>query len=117
MNEAKGKRIRAKRNERGVSQAALGREIGVSGAAVSYWEKGLHLEELSARKTSRLVKALRTNEYWLERGTGPDGPEGAMTEDELALIEAFRQSNKTGQELMAEYAKLIAEKHQQDSDD
>ena len=37
-----GENIRELRTERGVSQAALGKAIGVSQKAIDYWERGVN---------------------------------------------------------------------------
>ena len=37
-----GETIRYLRNERGLTQAALAKEIGVSQKAIAYWERGVN---------------------------------------------------------------------------
>lgn len=47
MDTIFGKRLKELREERGVSQPALAKELGVSRAIVSFWENGLREPTLS----------------------------------------------------------------------
>jgi transcriptional regulator with XRE-family HTH domain len=54
--EALGARLREVRIERRMTQAALGRQLGLTGTAISYWESATH--EVSAWKLRELERAL-----------------------------------------------------------
>ena len=45
INEAAGKRIKAARNAKGLSQEQLGAKLGVSFQAVSTWETGKNIPD------------------------------------------------------------------------
>ena len=108
--KAKGVRIYNKRRALGLSQRALAKQMNVSHVSVSHWESGKHVFEMSARNESELVRALRTNERWLNTGHGPDGPEGAMTDEEIALIELYRKLGPDERERLQDYAQFSAER-------
>lgn len=85
-----GARIRTLREARGLSQEALGREVGVSKSAVSQWEddstKNIKLVTFLA-----LVESLRTDYEYLvygaERGrSGPSGPASGATGRHRMLV-------------------------------
>lgn len=59
-----GQRLRILRESKGLSQAQLAKELGVSRSSVSYWEKGSRAFPL--RRIGHLARALQTTpEYFL----------------------------------------------------
>lgn len=82
---ALGKRIREARGDR--TQAALGRLMGVSRAAVTQWEQGI--TEPSPENLRELAERLHVNYEWLASGRGdPEGANALSSEDVAASIGA-----------------------------
>lgn len=115
--KAKGARIRAKRDAAKLNQGQLGRMVGVSHAMISKYEKGESVFAMGARIESSLVKALRTNERWLNTGLGDDGPRGAMTERELEFVEILRALSDDKEQQLREYAEFLRSKEDSQPDD
>lgn len=81
-----GKRIKRRRAFKGLSQATLGAAAGVTGSAVSAWER--EEAEPVASHVRPLSKVLGCNTDWLLTGEGnPDFP--GMNERHCALITSF----------------------------
>ena len=64
-----GERIKEIRIEKGLSQNALGRIIGVSKSSVCQWEKG-KTKYMTGSNMINTAQALGVNPRWLESGMG-----------------------------------------------
>jgi transcriptional regulator with XRE-family HTH domain len=68
-----GKRIKARREEAGLTQAELGAKVGVSQEAVSRWEAGL--TALALAELGTVARVLQSSLGWLAAAEGePPGP-------------------------------------------
>lgn len=71
MEETMGDRIRTLRSSRKLTQERLAEEMGVSGAAISQWEKG-NTKDLKLENFLRFCSIFNCDPLWL--AFGPDGP-------------------------------------------
>jgi transcriptional regulator with XRE-family HTH domain len=76
--ESMGDRIRQLRIARGLTQTALGEQVGVTKSAVSQWEDG-STANVKLQVFMRLCAALRTDPHYLIYGEtrGPDHDTGS----------------------------------------
>jgi len=87
-----GARIRRRRLQIGISQEALGGEVGVSFQQIQKYERGI--DRISASRLLRVVQALGVTPAWLLDGL--DADDAAATEPEFDratrdLLRAFGQ--------------------------
>jgi len=82
-----GARIKAKRKERGLSQAALGKILGVSNTAIVYWERDETAPK--GKNLFGLANALGVSPVWLLRG-GEDG--GFFCSHRSNLLKKYKYS-------------------------
>jgi len=85
-----GTRIAQKRKERGLSQEALGEQLGVSRQAIYKWESDAALPEIE--KLIALSRLFQVSVGWLlgvEEDTAPHEPEGSdeLSETQLKMVE------------------------------
>ena len=84
-----GQRIAQKRKEQGLSQAALGDQLGVSRQSIYKWESGSALPEVE--KLIALSKLFGVSVGWLlgvEEDAAPEAaPSGELTEAQLKMVE------------------------------
>ncbi len=74
-----GERLKARRRELQLTQSALGKEIGVSGAAISQLEKG-DTKGAKGENLFALAKALKCSPEWLLKGDGKLDSEGVVVQ-------------------------------------
>lgn len=92
-NELVGKRILERRRELGITQSDVAKELEVSSAAVSLWEKGKAIP--SSEKLYYLADILQCNINWLLMGSGgtpsltPESSPSSLTPDEEELLELY----------------------------
>ncbi len=90
-----GQRIAAKRNELGLSQSALGEQLGVSRQSVFKWESDAAIPEID--KLIALSKLFGVSLDWLmgigdtprTEAPGPEKPQQDFTERERQILEQF----------------------------
>ena len=84
-----GQRIAQKRKEQGLSQEALGDQLGVSRQSIYKWESGSALPEVE--KLIALSKLFGVSVGWLlgvEEDAAPEAaPSGELTEAQLKMVE------------------------------
>ncbi len=89
-----GQRIAAKRRELGLSQIALGEQMGVSRQSISKWEADAAIPEID--KLIALSKLFSVSVGWLlgvENNTEPEAPaEAEFTDREWELIDRLTQN-------------------------
>ena len=98
-------RIRAAREEAGLSQADVAKALRISASAVNQWERGL-IKNMKLDHFFALASLLRQDPRWLATGKGhprtretaamppaPDYP--TLTSEEKALLHYFRQIPNT----------------------
>lgn len=68
-NNTMGGRIRFLRQSRGLSQEKLGRELGLTGAAISAWESG-GTKDMKIENFLRLCHMFQCSHHWLAFGEG-----------------------------------------------
>ncbi len=98
-------RIRAAREEAGLSQADVAKALHISASAVNQWERGL-IKNMKLDHFFALASLLRQDPRWLATGKGyprmretaamppaPDYP--TLTSEEKALLHYFRQIPNT----------------------
>jgi len=89
-----GERIRAARQRLNLSQDELGSALGVTGAAISGWERATDDDVKKNRpdldRLPAIRKALKVPYAWLLEGEGPPPPEeGHLAKiDDLVLMQA-----------------------------
>lgn len=84
-----GERLRAVREERGLSQKGLAAKVGVSQQLIGQIEKD---ENQGTKHIAKLAHALEVSSYWLETGNGPREPvrSDSLTEQEQRIIAKAR---------------------------
>lgn len=110
-----GRRIKEARMDRGLSQEQLGKMIGVTGSAITNYEK-----EISHPKESvmyALIDALEVDANYLFQDC-VHTINKAPSESEEALVRLFQKLNKEGQEQLLDYADTLvkSEKFRKKSD-
>lgn len=94
-NEMVGKRILERRRELGITQNDVAKELDVSSAAVSLWEKGKAIP--SSEKLYYLADILQCNINWLLMGSGNtpatnhSPSSSSLTPDEEELLEFYNK--------------------------
>ena len=130
MVETVGKRLKAVREERGLSQLALAKLAGYrQQSSISNIENG---EQVASTKIARLAAALYVNPHWLETGRGPREPQAPhapensylvsepnayydawilarLAPDEERLIQAFRKLTSSERETLLQSAEQKAQ--------
>lgn len=92
-----GTRIRARRQEIGLSASALARRAGVTRDTLHAWETDQ--SEPRANKLQMLAGVLGTNVGWLIEGDGGCGPSPQTTPDIAALREQLGQARDVAHSL------------------
>ena len=91
-----GKRIADLRAESGQTLAAVGKAIGVSGAAVQQWEAGAS-KNIKLANLAGLAAHFRVSMRWLVSGEGERKVEETQSEFEHQVLALFRQLGADGQ--------------------
>jgi transcriptional regulator with XRE-family HTH domain len=92
-----GQRIKMRREQVGLSTAALARRLGVQRDTLAAWESGN--SEPRANKLQMLAGILGTNVSWLLEGDAGCGPNPQPTNDTAALREQLGQARDLAQNL------------------
>lgn len=79
-----GDRVRHLREARGLTQAELGRQCGMTQTAIANIENG---HRSGSRNTAKLAAALGCDPYYLETGERRGGP--VLTDDALRIAHLF----------------------------
>lgn len=105
--QAIGLRIRALRKEAGVNQKDFAERLQVSHTTLSSYETGDAYP--SVEVLSRLTKATGKSLDWIVFGaTMPDVDQEEISEQEIRLLQLFRQAGGTDRELLLRMAELAA---------
>ena len=110
-------RIRELRKALGLSQDAFGKRLGVTGTAVSRYEKGERA--LTDQMALSICREFRVNYYWLMNGDGemfagtPQSVVDEIAEDyklddiEKKIIEKYLELTSEQRQVIKEYLKSI----------
>ncbi|MFT8308525.1 helix-turn-helix domain-containing protein [Acetobacter malorum] len=101
-----GVRVRTKREQRGFTQAELGRMIGLSENSVVQYETGRAVPK--SANFQRLAEALGVSSRYLLTGDAPDEITKAQTEPELKALEILRGVPATQQGAVIDALRAIA---------
>lgn len=87
-----GKKIRAARQQLGLSQAEFADRIGTSAKTLSSWERGAYLVDVIMLETIATVSGLTLNDFTDAPSSGPTNPPvgNEFTEAEKQLIQKIR---------------------------
>ncbi|KAA8419969.1 helix-turn-helix domain-containing protein [Acetobacter pomorum] len=102
-----GIRVRIKREQKGFTQAELGRMIGLSENSVVQYETGRAVPKTA--NFERLAEALGVSSRYLLTGDVPDELSKAQTEPELKALEILRSVPPTQQGQILDALKLMAQ--------
>ena len=110
-------RIRELRKNLGLSQDAFGKRLGVTGTAISRYEKGER--SLTEQMALSICREFHVNYHWLTNGDGPmfiGTPQSVVDEivedynlDELdkKIIEKYLELSEENRRIVKEYLKSI----------
>jgi transcriptional regulator with XRE-family HTH domain len=76
---AMGERLKSRRKEVGLSQAALAKAAGVKQSTISYIENG---RNKGSQYVAQIATALRLSPTWLATGKGPKEPAGSVIDSD-----------------------------------
>lgn len=100
--------IRYYRKKKGIEQKQLGAMVGVSGNAVTNWEKGRARPDISLIPDLCDILGIPFSEIF-----GMDAPKLQMTEHEKGLIKAYRKLESGNQEFVSTMIHTLLEKQNQ----
>ena len=98
-------KIRYYRIKRGLEQKQLGAMVGISGNAVTNWEKGRARPDISLIPDLCDILGITFSEIF-----GMDAPKLQMTEHEKKMIKAYRQLEGNSQEFVSTIIDTLLEK-------
>lgn len=101
-----GERIRAARQQRGLTQEALAEAVGVTRSAVAQWETG-RAGQITGNLT-RIAAVLEVSVEHLMFGNNKAAPTRAARGDELALLRLYRECAPADQQLLLRTARRLA---------
>ena len=101
-----GRRIRAARRDRGLTQDALAAAVGVSRSAVAQWETG-RAGQFTAHLAG-IAGALEVGVEFLMHGADPRAPALAAPADELALLRLYRECTDEDRQFLLRTARRMA---------
>ncbi|ATJ91566.1 MULTISPECIES: helix-turn-helix domain-containing protein [Acetobacter] len=101
-----GARVRTKREQKGFTQAELGRMIGLSENSVVQYETGRAVPKTA--NFERLAEALGVSSRYLLTGDVPEELSKAQTEPELKALEIMRSIPPTQQGQVLDALRAIA---------
>ena len=103
-----GKRLRQKRTILGMSQEAVGKQIGVTFQQIQKYERGIN--RMGASRLYDFARALGVQIAYFFEGYGDyvmeDGSALAMNESEVAGFEHDKATNRETADIMRAYAKI-----------
>ena len=109
MEEGMAQRIKALRQEKGLTLEQVADVVGVGKSTVRKWETGM-IANMKRDKIASLAKALGTTpEYlmgWDEQKSSPSEP--VLTEGEQILLNLFRQIPEDQQRVFLEMGRVYA---------
>ncbi len=108
MNHAHdiGFRIRAARQERGLTQGELAAQIGVSRSAVAQWETGRAGQVTG--NLARIANVLGVGVEFLMHGAAERAANEAATADELAMLRLYRACSPEDRQILLRTARRLA---------
>jgi HTH-type transcriptional regulator, cell division transcriptional repressor len=98
-----GDRISRRRDELGLTQAAIARKLGVVRQTVSLWENG-HVRDIGGRHLRELARVLQVEPDWILYGDRPriaEAPAPGYAQDDL--IERVRQLTDDERERLVQW--------------
>src|SRR5690242_13656045 len=101
-----GARIRQARQERGLTQDALAKAVGVTRSAVAQWETDRAGQVTG--NLGRIATALGTSIEWLMHGTDKRQVAEAATGDELAMLRLYRECAPEDRQILLRTARRLA---------
>jgi transcriptional regulator with XRE-family HTH domain len=101
-----GKRIRATRRDRGLTQDDLAGQVGVSRSAVAQWETGRSGQVTG--NLSRIAGALEVNVEYLMYGDDKRAVGELRQGDELALLRLYRECDPEDRQMLLRTARRLA---------
>jgi len=112
-----GNRIRIAREQKGLSQAELGRSVGVKAQSVQQWESGMTAPR--QQRVEKIASVLGVSANWIFTGGGPQQPPEmtedneytvAINRDELTLLEKYRRMDDEERDVIQHVGYLFADK-------
>lgn len=101
-----GFRIRAARQERGLTQGELAAQIGVSRSAVAQWETG-RAGQITGN-LARIANVLGIGVEFLMHGATERPASDAMTGDEFAMLRLYRACSPEDRQILLRTARRLA---------
>ena len=101
-----GMRIRAARQNRGLTQDELADQVGVSRSAVAQWETGRSGQVTG--NLSRIAGALEVNVEYLMYGDDKRAAAEVRQGDELALLRLYRECDPDDRQMLLRTARRLA---------
>ncbi len=95
ITEHFGRRIARARRAAGINQSELARKIGITRAAVSFWENG-HTDKIEGSNLTRLCKILKTSPDYILNGTGTTPTSVIDMRDEAPELQNATQMDEEG---------------------
>ena len=110
-------RIRAARNQAGLTQADVARALRISVSAVNQWEQGL-VKNIKLRHFFALANLLGQDPQWLATGktfpptrkpalTSPLSDDAALTNEEKILLHQVRRLDTTSRKLLIKFLRAL----------
>lgn len=106
LHQEIGNRIRALRQERGLTQDGLATAVEVSRSAVAQWETG-RAGQLGSHLAA-IARTLDVGVDYLLHGTDPHAPTVATGGDELALLRLYRACGDEDRQFLLRTARRLA---------
>jgi transcriptional regulator with XRE-family HTH domain len=101
-----GKRVRAARRDRGLTQDELADQVGVSRSAVAQWETGRAGQVTG--NLARIAGVLEVNVEFLMYGDDKRAVGEVRQGDELALLRLYRECEPDDRQMLLRTARRLA---------
>ena len=101
-----GRRVRAARQDRGLTQNELASQVGVSRSAVAQWETGRAGQVTG--NLSRIASVLEVNVEYLMYGDDKRAVGEVRQGDELALLRLYRECQPEDRQMLLRTARRLA---------
>lgn len=101
-----GRRVRAARQDRGLTQNELASQVGVSRSAVAQWETGRAGQVTG--NLSRIASVLEVNVEYLMYGDDKRAVGEVRQGDELALLRLYRECQPDDRQMLLRTARRLA---------